>query len=77
MNFYLYTQYNTKCIFVNIVYNVWLLCPNFSGFCPNFQQFKTFGDTLTPPTPTPLIVPSNVQLPHTTLFSINVLSRKK
>ena len=28
-------------------------CPNFQGFCPEFQQIKTFGGALAPPALTP------------------------
>jgi len=30
-------------------------CPDFQGFCPNFQQIKTIGGALAPTPPTPLL----------------------
>jgi len=36
--------------------NVWChFYPDFQGFCPDFQQIKTFGSALSPPSPTPLL----------------------
>jgi len=32
-----------------------VFCPDFQEFCPDFQQIKTFGATLAPSPPTPLI----------------------
>jgi len=29
--------------------------PDFQGFCPDFQQIKTFGGALAPPLPTTLL----------------------
>ena len=32
-----------------------LLCSNFQGFCPNFQEIKTFGGVLASPAPVPVL----------------------